>query len=99
MKQWVPTPGDGSRPRYVEIAEAIKADIDRGCWHRVTGCRHSAVLPKKWDWMYLRFQEDMQKLSAGDMSKAMLGAAHLSANSRLPPQPGLIRAGVRMKTR
>jgi len=30
MKQWVPTPGDGSRPRYVEIAEAIKADIDRG---------------------------------------------------------------------
>ena len=30
MKQWVPTPGDGSRPRYVEIAEAIKADIDKG---------------------------------------------------------------------
>ncbi|MEX0303273.1 MAG: PLP-dependent aminotransferase family protein, partial [Leisingera sp.] len=30
MKQWSPTRLEGEKPRYLEIAEAIKADIDEG---------------------------------------------------------------------
>ncbi|UWQ54935.1 aminotransferase-like domain-containing protein [Leisingera caerulea] len=30
MKQWTPARLDGSRPRYLELAEAIKSDIDAG---------------------------------------------------------------------
>ncbi|MBY6057313.1 PLP-dependent aminotransferase family protein [Leisingera daeponensis] len=30
MKQWTPARLDGARPRYIELAEAIRADIDAG---------------------------------------------------------------------